>query len=301
MAQTINMDDFSNPMKKARDGFSGSMKIVVITAVLFFALIFTFGFLVVTIPAGHVGVQYSWSGGVQDEVFKEGWHLKAPWISVTVYSARTIEKTDTMHALSNEGLSINIDATILYHIVPNKANEIHKNIGPDYEDVVVITQFRSVVREVVADYQAIDIYSEKRAVLENHVFEEISKRLKEKNIIVESVLFRNVELPEQLKTSIEEKKKAEQDSLRMEYILEKEKKEADRKRIEAQGISDANKIIANSLTSQYLTWYWITNLDKYNSVIYVPIGESGMPVFKDVDNVRTDVVLNVTKVINSTG
>ncbi len=298
MAQTINMDDFGDSVRKGQQQIHGSMKIIGIVAILFFVLIFTFGFLVVTIPAGHVGVQYSWLGGVQDEEFKEGLHLKAPWISVTTYSVRTIEKTDTMHALSNEGLSINIDATLLYHIVPDKANEIHKNIGPDYEYVVVTTQFRSVVREVIADYQAIDIYSEKRAVLENRVFEEISKRMKEKNIVVESVLFKNVELPEQLKNSIEEKKKAEQDSLRMEYILEKEKKEADRKRIEAQGISDANKIIANSLTSQYLTWYWISNLDKHNSVIYVPIGDNGMPMFKNVDSVRTDIVTNVT---NSTG
>ncbi|PKP58747.1 MAG: spfh domain, band 7 family protein [Candidatus Altiarchaeales archaeon HGW-Altiarchaeales-1] len=209
-----------------------------------------------------------------------------------------MEKTEVMHALSNEGLSVNMEATVLYHIIPDKANEVHKGIGPNYEGVVVMPQFRSVVREVVAEYQAIDIYTEKRAVLENKVFEDASKRLKGKNIVVESVLFRNVELPQQLKNSIEEKKKAEQDSLRMEYILEKEKKEADRKRIEAQGISDANKIIANSLTSQYLTWYWISNLDKHNSVIYVPIGDNGMPMFKNVDSVRTDIVTNVT---NSTG
>ncbi len=297
MAQTINMDDFDDTVRKGQQQILGSMKIIGIIAILFFALMFTFGFCIVTIPAGHVGVQYSWFGGVQDYEFGEGWHLKAPWITVTTYSVRTMEKTEVMHALSNEGLSVNMEATVLYHILPDKANEIHKGIGPNYENVVVMTQFRSVVREVVAEYQAIDIYTEKRAVLENKVLEDASTRLKGKNIIVESVLFRNVELPQQLKNSIEEKKKAEQDSLRMEYVLEKEKKEADRKRIEAEGISDANKIIANSLTQQYLTWYWISNLDKYTSVIYVPIGENGMPVFKNVDNVRTDI----TNVTNSTG
>ena len=102
-------------------------------------------------------------------------------------------------------------------------------------------------------------------------------------------MFRNVELPPQLKTAIEEKKKAEQESLRMEYILKKEEQEADRKRIEAQGIADANDIIAGSLTTNYLTWYWINNLDKHNSVMYVPIGEMGMPMFKNIDEVRTDV------------
>jgi len=288
MTQTIKPEVFLDSMANK------PLKIFGIIGVLLVALVFLFGFCIVTIPAGHVGVQYSWFGGVQDDEFGEGWHLKAPWVSVTMYSVRTIEKTEAMHALSNEGLSVNMDATILYHIVPGKAYEIHKGIGTDYEDVVIMPQFRSVVREIVAEYQAIDIYTEKRAVLENDVFEKISKRLKEKNIVVESVLFRNVELPQQLKNSIEEKKKAEQDSLRMEYILEKEKKEAERKRIEAQGISDANKIIANSLTQQYLTWYWITNLDKYNSVIYVPIGGNGMPVFKDIDNVYTNVTANIT-------
>jgi len=240
MAQTINMDDFGDSVRKGQQQIHGSMKIIGIVAVLFFALVFIFGFCIVTIPAGHVGVQYSWFGGVQEYEFTEGWHLKAPWISVTTYSVRTIEKTEVMHALSNEGLSVNMEATVLYHIIPDKANEVHKGIGLNYEGVVVMPQFRSVVREVVAEYQAIDIYTEKRAVLENKVFEDASKRLKGKNIVVESVLFRNVELPQQLKNSIEEKKKAEQDSLRMEYILEKEKKEADRKRIEAQGISDLN-------------------------------------------------------------
>lgn len=291
MAHTIDMEDVigHTVRRKPPQIPSGAGKFIGIITILFLIFIFIVAFCLVMIPAGHVGVKYSWFGGVQDDEFGEGWHLKPPWISVTKYTVRTIQKTEPMHALSNEGLSVNMDATILYHIVPDKANEIHKGINPPYEETVVMTQFRSVVREIVAEYQAIDIYTEKRAVLEQRVFDEISKRLKEKNIIVESILFRNVELPPQLKISIEEKKKAEQDALRMEYVLEKEKLEAERKRVEAQGIADANEIIADSLTDEYLTWYWITNLDKHNSVIYVPIGEMGMPMFKNIDNTRTDV------------
>ena len=289
MTRTIDIDPDNNIRRSNPQIPPGGIKIFGIIIILFFMFIFLIGFCLVTVPAGYVGVKYSWSGGVQEDEFPEGWHIKPPWISVTTYSARTIEKTEAMHALSNEGLSVNMDATILYHIIPNKADEIHKGVGPDYENIVVMPQFRSVVREVVAEYQAIDIYTEKRVILEQKVLDDVSKRLKEKNVVVESVLFRNVELPPQLKVSIEEKKKAEQDALRMEYVLSKEKQEAERKRIEAQGISDANKIIANSLTPQYLTWYWITNLDKYNSVIYVPIGENGMPMFKNIDEVGTDI------------
>jgi regulator of protease activity HflC (stomatin/prohibitin superfamily) len=291
MAHTIDIgDDTGGPARRGSQNVpSWTLKILGLGIILFIAFVFTVAFLLVTIPAGHVGVKYSWSGGVQEDEFSEGWHIKPPWISVTTYSTRTIEKTEAMHALSNEGLSVNMDATILYHITSNKADEIHKGVGPDYENIVVMPQFRSVVREVVAEYQAIDIYTEKRAVLEQKVFDDVNRRLKDKNVVVESILFRNVELPPQLKVSIEEKKKAEQDALRMEYVLQKEQQEAQRKRIEAQGIADANKIIANSLTKNYLTWYWVTNLNKYNSVIYVPIGENGMPLFKNVDEVNTDI------------
>lgn len=261
----------------------GNGKFFGIIIVLFIIIAITFASLLVMIPAGYVGVKYSWSGGVQEEEFGEGWHLKPPWISVTMYSVRTTEKTESMHALSNEGLSVNMDATILYHIIPDKASDLHKSIGPTYQDVVIMPQLRAIVREIISEYQAIDVYSEKRAVLEQEVFDEVSKRLKEKNIIVENILFRNVELPQQLKIAIEEKKKAEQDSMRMDYVVEKEKKEAERKRIEAKGIADANDIIAGSLTDEYLTWYWIDNLQNHNSVIYVPISNKGMPLFKSVD------------------
>jgi len=296
MDRTIDIDDvIGDTMRRTGRARhppqipSGIWKVIGVIIVLFFILMFTVAFLLVTIPAGHVGVKYSWFGGVQDSEFGEGWHLKPPWISITKYSVKTIQKTEPMHALSNEGLSVNMDATILYHIVPDKANEIHKGITPPYEETVVMTQFRSVIREVVAEYQAIDIYTEKRGELEQRVFDKVGERLKEKDIIVENILFRNVELPQHLIDGIEEKKRAEQDALRMEYILEKETLEAERKRVEAQGIADANEIIADSLTPHYLTWYWINNLDKHNSVMYVPIGDMGMPMFKNIDEVRTDV------------
>ncbi len=268
---------------------SGMGKVIGLLIGLFILFIFIIGFCLVTIPAGHVGVKYSWFGGVQTDEFGEGWHIKPPWISITKYSTQMIQMTDTMHTLSKEGLSVNMDATILYHISSDKANEIHQGIKQPYDTEFIMPQLRSVTREVIAEYNAIDIYSEKRATIELKVFDEVKKRLETKGIIVESILFRNVELPQHLIAGIEEKKRAEQDSLRMEYILLKETQEAERKRIEAKGIADANDIIADSLTLNYLTWYWINNLDKHNSVMYVPIGEMGMPMFKNIDEVSTDI------------
>jgi len=300
MAHTINMENIDGTFRNTPKVPSWIGKILGLIIIFVFIFIFIIAFCLVTIPAGHVGVQYSWFGGVQDSEFGEGWHLKPPWISVTKYNVRTIQKTEPMHALSNEGLSVNMDATILYHIVPDKANEIHKGIDPPYEETIVMTQFRSVIREVVAGYEAIDIYTEKRPLLEQKVLDETSRRLEEKDIIVESILFRNVELPQHLIAGIEEKKRAEQDALRMKYILEKEELEADRKRVEAKGIADANDIIAGSLTTNYLTWYWINNLDKHNSVMYVPIGEMGMPMFKNIDEVSTGVA-NTAEITNNTG
>jgi len=282
---TVNLDNNWTIARVAKYAFG--MWVLVVAIVLCTSLI-------VTIPAGFEGVEYSWlSGGVQDKYYGEGTSYKSPFSEIWKYPVRTQQKTKSMHALSNEGLSIQMDATLTYKISPGKACEIHRGIGPSYEEVVVLPQFRSVVREAVAEYQAADIYTEKRAVLEQKVVADITQRLKGKDIIVENVLFRNIELPPQLKTSIEEKKKAEQDALRMEYVLLKETQEAKRKIIEAGGIADANKIIASGLTDQYLKWYWMKEFSDNDNVMFVQLGADGTPMYT---NTGTGNIGNVSGV-----
>jgi len=249
------------------------------------------------VGAGEVGVIFDpFGGGVQETELTEGLHIIAPWKSVKIYNIKTqdytmslileegaVARDDRIRCLTCEGLTVDLDMTLLYRIDPTKANEIHQTIGVNYVDIVVRPQIRSVIREVVSQHTAGEVYGVQRRLVEQEIQAELSGRLDEKSIVLEKTLLRNVELPTELASAIESKLSAEQEALRMVFILQKEHQEAERKRIEAGGISDANAIIAESLTYEYLTWYWIDNLDEHDSVLYVPVGEGGMPMFKEID------------------
>ena len=176
---------------------------------------------------------------------------------------------------SKEGLSVSMDVSILYRLDPGKAAEIYKTVGVDYPDVVIIPQTRSVIRGVTVNHEAKALYTSEREVVSDAISEELGPMLESRGILLEKVLLRGITLPEMVSTAIESKLSAEQDAEKMKFLLEREKIEADRKRTEAQGISDSNKIIGQSLTPNYLKWYWISNLGKANSVIYVPVETMG--------------------------
>ncbi|MFO8143196.1 MAG: SPFH domain-containing protein, partial [Dehalococcoidales bacterium] len=144
------------------------------------------------------------------------------------------------------------------------------------------------IREVVSDHMAADIYGEGRATVEVEIFDKLASTLEPRHIYVEQILLREVELPSEITKAIESKKQAEQEALRMQYVLQKEGLEKERKLIEADGIAGANKIIADSLSREYLAWYWIDNLDNHDSVVYMVPSESGVPLFKDIDSIITD-------------
>ena len=155
----------------------------------------------------------------------------------------------------------------------------------EYQQIVVRPAIRSTIREVISNHEASDIYGEGRATVEVEIYDRLVSILQERNIYVEQVLLREVELPAQLTTSIEAKKQAEQEALRMQYVLEKEILEKERKLIEADGIAGANEIIAGSLSREYLSWYWIDNLQNHDSVVYMVPSEGGIPLFKDIDSI----------------
>ncbi len=272
--------EFSSPLKIAG-------LVITIGAVGILLLIIT-----TIIPAGHVGVIYDpFAGGVQSYQLEEGFHFILPWQEVTQYSLRTM--TYNMHeggddisiyALTNEGLEVIIDLSIVYHVQPDKAWEIHKKVGEYYTDVLVKPIARTKVRDLIAFYKAEDLYTtDKRVALQTSITTKIRDELEHRGIIVESSLIRDRNLMISIKNAIEMKLKAEQDAKAMEFILQKEQKEAERKVVEAGGIAQSNKIIADSLTQSYLTWYWIQSLEKQKSVIYVPIGDNGLPLFKNID------------------
>ncbi|MFH1402838.1 MAG: prohibitin family protein [Candidatus Altiarchaeota archaeon] len=278
-------------------GRSPAGSIITLLIVFFIAFIFISPLLIASVGAGERGVRFNYlSGGVLEDEFNEGWHLKPPWVTVTNYNVKTQDYTmsivsgegsvkgdDRITAISKDGLNVDFDVTILYHIVPEKANQIHQTVGRDYEKIIIRPVARTAIRDVAGEYLAMDMH-QKRPEMAKKIFNNLRPLFQDKNIVLEQVLVRTIVRPPQIERAIEVKLQAEQEAQKMEFVIQKEQKEAERKRIEAEGISKANDIIGQSLTPAYLSWYWITNLDKHNSVMYVPISERGFPMFKDIDN-----------------
>lgn len=277
----------------------GIVVVAVVFSIVMTGIMELFGYSIISIVgAGETGVKFDLlADGVQEDELGEGIHLKAPWVKVDKFNVRTQEYTmsqvvkegavardDRVRTVTKEGLYVDLDITVLYRIMPDKADEIRQTIGKDgqYQKIIIRPTVRNAVREVISKYNAMDIYGENRANIEDEMYEAMDAQLQSRNIIVEKLLIRDVGLPEELAKAIEAKKTSEQEALRMEYVLDKEKLEKERRIIEAEGISGANEIIAGSLTHEYLTWYWIDNLDTHNSVIYVPVGDAGLPLFREV-------------------
>jgi len=252
-------------------------------AVLF--LIFIWVFCTTKVPAGHVGVVATF-GSVGDEVLDEGLHLIKPWKWVIDQSLQTKERKESGEVPTKEGLSVKMDASILYRLSKGKAAEIYRSVGKDYEKVLVESQFRSAMRSATVQFEAKDLYTANREHIEGELLRVISEMLTPRGIIVEAVLLRDITLPGLVSGRIEAKLAADQDAQRMQFVLLKESQEAERRRIEAKGIADAQQIIKKDLDGPYLTYLWIAALKECaqhnNATIYVPTGHDGMPMFKQV-------------------
>lgn len=258
---------------------------------IFVVLLFT---IIYTVPAGHVGVYDLW-GRVNDQEIYPGLNMKIPFANVEIMSVQTQEYTmsivegegavrgiDSISALTKEGLTVDLDVTVWFKLNHAKASDVYKEVGTNYMAVLVRPKIREAIRAITAKYDAKTIYSEDRAQLQMEIQKAIAEDLDSRGIVIEKVLLRNVQLPEKVRAAIEDKLQAEQEAQRMEFVLLRENQEAERKRVEAKGIADANTVISGSLSENYLRWYWITNLDKHQDVIYVPVGNDGMPLFKSV-------------------
>jgi prohibitin 1 len=254
--------------------------IALVFALLSFAQAFT------VIPAGHVGV-VDFFGVVSDNTLKSGVNMVNPLARVIKFSVQTKEHKETMQVLSREGLTIGLEISVLYRLDADSAASVYKKIsGGNYEEIILIPQFRSVCRSVTASFQASALYSAERERLGIKIQEELAVIVAPRGIIVESTPLRNVALPQQLTDAIEQKQRADQESQRMEFILEKERKEADRKRIEAQGIADFQKIVATGIDERLLRWKGIEATEKLanspnTKVIIVGAGKDGLPVILD--------------------
>jgi len=260
----------------------------------FIILLLAFALLVLSrslhvIDAGEVGVKLR-LGKVDKEELYPGVHIVLPWIeSVVIFSTR-VEKIDMttrtrnpITALSIEGLPVRLDVTVLYRIIPQKADEIYKNYGVNFAEKVIIPIVRETVRNVIARYKIEDLYSTKRAELQKTIYDELKKRLLTAHIQIVDLLLRDVRLPKKVVEKIEEKLRAKEEAEKMKFVIEKERLEAERKITEARGIAESNRIIANSLSEKYLQWYYLQTLKELanspnNTFVITPYDSKLIPL-----------------------
>jgi regulator of protease activity HflC (stomatin/prohibitin superfamily) len=234
------------------------------------------------VPAGHVGV-VDFFGRVSPNTLKSGINLVNPFARIIRMSVKTLEAKEVMDVPSKEGLTVQLEVSVLYHLDPEKAADVYKTVGPQYEEVILQPQFRSVTRGVTAGYDARALYTSEREQLALTIAAEVSKLVGPRGIVVEATPLRKLTLPARLAAAIEEKLGAEQESQRMQFVLTKEKQEAERKRIEAQGVADFQRIVSQGISDQLLKWKGIEATLKVAEspnakVVIVGAGKEGLPI-----------------------
>lgn len=273
-----DVTDLQDYMKKLIAG--GNKRVFIIIALVLAVLVIAKS--VTVIPAGYVGLK-DFFGSVSDKPLTAGLHLVNPLLRIHKLSIRTQEATEQANVPSKEGLSVNLDVSLLYSLNPEKAAQVFKTIGPNYMRVVVTPQLRSVIRGVTASYEAKALYTAEREAISSEMFAQLQPILLERGVTVEKVLLRSATLPAILSTAIEKKLEAEQQSEQMRFVLNKESQEADRKRIEAQGVADFQKIVTAGLTDSFLRWKGIEATaklaDSQNSkIVVIGSGKDGLPL-----------------------
>jgi prohibitin 1 len=237
---------------------------------------------VARVDSGHVGV-LTLFGRVTGEVLAEGVHLVSPFKSNNEMSIRTEEVKESASVPSSEGLVMNLDTSLIYHLNPEKAADVYQKVGPNYMAVLIEPNLRAAIREATASHSANALYTGEREMVAKQIYDQLAQKLGERGMTVESVLLRDIQLPTSLKASIEAKQQAEQEALAMNFRLQKETQEAQRKRIEAAGIRDFQQIVAQGISPQLLEWKGIEateTLAKSGNSKVVVIGNSknGLPL-----------------------
>jgi regulator of protease activity HflC (stomatin/prohibitin superfamily) len=249
------------------------------------------------IDAGYVGVK-SLFGKVQNEVLRSGLNFVNPLIDVKQVDVRTLNYTmsgvhdegtksgdDAIRVLTADGLEVTIDLSVLYRVIPEEAPRLIREIGIDYEDKIVRPITRTRIRDNSVYYDAVALYSVKRDEFQDRIFKSIDNDFKKRGLLLENLLVRNITLPASVKAVIEQKINAEQDAQKMQFVLQKEKQEAERKRVEAQGIADYQRIISESLSDRQLQYEQIKAMKELagsaNAKIILMPSKGGTPIILD--------------------
>jgi regulator of protease activity HflC (stomatin/prohibitin superfamily) len=270
------------------------------------AVVLMLGASVTIIPAGHIGVQVLF-GKVKPTPLTEGIQVINPFVTVQEMSVRTetytmsatgsegqVRGDDSIQALSADGLSMPLDITVVFRLVGADAPLVYRDIGADYVDKIIRPSSRTAVREAIAGFTAQEAYSTKREALPIKMQDLLTQRVKSlleqrdtfkgaTGVVVEQVMLRKIQLPDKVKNAIEAKLEAAQQSEQMQFVLEKERQEADRKRIEAKGVSDFQTIVSQSINANLLQWKGIEATEALAKspnakIVVIGAGKNGLPV-----------------------
>ena len=238
-----------------------------------------------TIEPGEKGVLFEkFAGGLDKEtVYGQGFHVIAPWNTLHVYDVKLHDTFEKMEVLSKNGLSIRIDLSFRYMPVPSKIGYLHDQIGRDYLERIIKPEIRSVTREVIGNYLPEELYSTKREAIEDEIYARTKENIEAKYLMLDAILIRDVTLPQTLRTAIEQKLKQEQESLEYEFKIDKAKKEAERKEIEANGIAKFQQIVNRTITPQLLKWKGVEATQEISKstnakVIVIGNGDGDLPI-----------------------
>ena len=267
------------PVIDANSGFG--LRLIGLAVATFLLVIVMFN-CVTRVGTGHVGV-LTLFGRVTGEMLPEGMHIINPLKTNNEMSIQTQTLKESASVPSSEGLVMNLDTSLIYHVDPTKASDVYQKIGPDYEQVLIEPNLRAAIREATASHSANALYTGEREMVAKQIYDELAGLLGKRGFMMESILLRDIQLPATLKTSIEAKQQAEQEALAMNFRLQKETQEAQRKRIEAAGIRDFQQIVAQGISPQLLEWKGIEateNLAKSPNAKIVVIGggKNGLPL-----------------------
>ena len=239
------------------------------------------------VRTGHVGV-VTLFGRVTGQTMTEGIHLVNPLARVHELDVKTQEIKERASVPSKEGLIMGLEASVLYHLQPDRAADVLRTVGSDYANVLLVPHFRAAIRGVTASNVASALYSDSRETIARQIQTELQTQVNPRGIVVERVLLRDLQLPETLKRAIEAKQQAEQEAQRMEFVLQKERQEAERKRVEAAGIKDFQAIVTQGISDKLLEWKGIEatiELARSANAKVVVVGNSktGLPLIYAAD------------------
>ena len=254
------------------------------------------------VPPGAVGVQVLFGRVMTKSTVSEGLNVVNPFVDLEIMTIRTQAYTmsiaaeegqrygdDAISSLTKDGLEVQMDLTVWYHLLKDEAANVFQKIGSDYVDKIVRPAARTAIRNTAVKYMAVEIYSDKREEVQNQISKALEKDFVERGLALEKVLLRNISLPAKVKNAIEVKLEAEQEAQKMEFVLQKEQKEAERKKIEASGIAEAQDIIAKSLIGErgraYLSWKYLENLKNLyespnNTILISPYDKNFIPLLQ---------------------